>query len=581
MLNSTIADSFDLIADLLDFQNANPFRIRAYRNGARTIRDYPESLAPLAAEGKERLMKIQGIGADLAAKIVTLVETGELPMLNELKAQIPPSLPALLRIPGVGPKKAAQVFKELGIATLDELKAACVEGKVQKLKGFGVKTESLILQGIGVAAQANERLYWSAADRLAQDLRQFMAPCKSIQEMEFAGSYRRGKETVGDLDLLVVSANVNEVMDRFAEFPARETIIARGDTKMSLRTGSGLQIDLRVVPQESFGAALQYFTGSKEHNVILRGRAKAQGLKINEYGVYRLEGEKGERETYIAGATEEDVYATLGLPVFPPEIREARQEFDWATAGKLPRLIEEKDLVGDLHMHTHATDGTASIEEMAAAARDRGLFYIAITDHSKRVSMASGLDEDRLLLQWEEIDKINKKHGKKGFIILKGIECDILEAGGMDLRDDVLAQADWVVASIHYGQKQPREQITARIVGALQNPHVDCIAHPTGRLLNRREPYEVDLEAVFTAAKKHGKFLELNANPARLDLNDIHLAVARDRGIPIVINSDAHSTDGLDVLRYGILQARRGGLTKEHVANTRSWKEVRAMLGMK
>ena len=375
--------------------------------------------------------------------------------------------------------------------------------------------------------------------------------------------------------MLIVSANVQEVMDRFAEFPPRETIIVRGETKMSLRTGSGLQIDLRVVPKESFGAALQYFTGSKEHNVILRGRAKAQGLKINEYGVYKLDGEK---ETYIAGATEKDVYATLDLPVFPPEIREARQEFDWATIGKLPRLIEEKDLVGDLHMHTHATDGTASIEEMAAAARDRGLAYIAITDHSKRVSMASGLDEARLLLQWEEIDKINKKLGKKGPLILKGIECDILESGGMDLADECLAQADWVVASIHYGQKQPREQITARIVGALSNPHVDCIAHPTGRLLNRREPYEVDLEAVFTAAKKHGKFLELNANPARLDLNDIQLATAASRGIPIVINSDAHSTDGLDVLRYGTLQARRGGLTKEHVANTRPWKEVKKML---
>ncbi|HEX5035413.1 MAG TPA: nucleotidyltransferase domain-containing protein, partial [bacterium] len=336
MLNSTIADNFDLIADLLDFQEANPFRVRAYRNGARAIRDYPESLAALAAEGKDNLTKIQGIGADLAAKIVTLVETGELPMLTELKSQIPSSLPALLRIPGVGPKKAAQVFKQLGIATLDELKQACVEGKVQKLKGFGVKTESLILQGIGVASQANERLYWSSADRMAQDLRQFMAPCKSIEQMEFAGSYRRGKETVGDLDLLVVSTNVKEVMDRFGEFPPRETIIARGDTKMSLRTGSGLQIDLRVVPAESFGAALQYFTGSKEHNVILRGMAKAKGLKINEYAVYRVEDGK---ETPIAGKTEKEVYDTLGLPVFPPEIREARQEFDWAKSGKLPRLI--------------------------------------------------------------------------------------------------------------------------------------------------------------------------------------------------------------------------------------------------
>src|SRR4029079_5521268 len=304
MLNSTIADNFDLIADLLDFHSANPFRVRAYRNSARTIRDYPESLSTLAAEGKEELMKIDGIGADLAAKIVTLVETGELPFLNELKAQIPPSLPALLRIPGVGPKKAALLFKELGIKSLDELKAACAEGQVQKLKGFGVKTEQLIMQGIGVAARAHESRYGSTAYQIAQELRQHMSSCKKVEKLEFGGSYRRGKETIGDLDMLVVSEDVKAVRDRVAEFPGRAETIARGETKMSIRTDAGFQIDLRVVPKESFGAALQYFTGSKEHNIILRGMAKAKGLKINEYGVYKIDGNK---ETYIAGKSEADV----------------------------------------------------------------------------------------------------------------------------------------------------------------------------------------------------------------------------------------------------------------------------------
>jgi DNA polymerase (family 10) len=356
-------------------------------------------------------------------------------------------------------------------------------------------------------------------------------------------------------------------------------VLARGDTKMSVRTASGLQIDLRVVPPESFGAALQYFTGSKEHNVILRGRAKDQGLKINEWGVFRIPaGKSGDKETRSAGATEQEIYDTLDLPVFPPELREGRREFDWAQAGKLPELITQGEIRGDLHMHTTASDGSASIEEMVAAARDRGLAYIAITDHSQRVSMARGLNPQRLLAQWAEIDTIRKKL-PKGFTLLKGIECDILEKGGMDLPDDVLAQGDWIIASVHYGQKQSRQQITDRILGAIENPHVCIIAHPTGRLINRREPYEVDLDAVMIAAKQHGKLLELNANPQRLDLNDVYCAAARQHGIPIVINTDAHSPDGLEVLRYGILQARRGGLTKADVANTRPWPQLKKLVG--
>lgn len=577
MTNAQIADAFDLIADLLEFQAANPFRVRAYRNSARTIRDYSEPLAAIAAADKSKLTEIEGIGDDLALKIVTLVETGDLPFLNDLRSQVPQSVLALLRIPGVGPKKAAALHKQLGISTLDQLKAACEEHKVRDLKGFGEKTEQLILAGMTLAETAGLRLLWAEADTLAQSLREHFRDCPGRQQMEFGGSYRRGKETVGDLDILIVAADPTAAMDRLASFDQTKDVIARGETKMSIRTHAGFQIDLRVVPEESFGAALQYFTGSKEHNVVVRGMAKAKGLKINEWGVFKV---KGDKETYVAGKSEADVYATLDLPVFPPEIRENRREFDWAEKGELPELITVDDIRGDLHMHTHATDGTASIEEMAAAARARGLSYIAITDHSQRVSMANGLTPARCLEQWKEIDRINKDQ-PKGFVILKGIECDILEKGGMDLPDDVLAEADWVIASVHYGQKQPRAQITERILGAIANPYVSMVAHPTGRLLNRRDPYEVNLDAVYAAAKEHGKLLELNSNPMRLDLNDVQLAAARQHGISIVINTDAHGTDGLSVLRYGILQARRAGLTKADVANTKTWPQLKKLIGKK
>lgn len=575
MTNAHIADAFDLIGDILDFQGANPFRVRAYRNSSRTIRDYPEPLSAIVAANKSKLTDIDGIGDDLAAKIVTLVTTGSIPQLEELKAQVPDSVLALLRIPGVGPKKAAALHKELGVKTLAELKAACEAGQVAKLKGFGEKTQQVILQGIGFAETTTQRMLWEEADQIVSELREHFRGCKAIEQLEFAGSYRRGKETVGDLDILAVAKEPESAMDCLATFPDLAQTIARGDTKMSIRTHGGVQIDLRVVPAESFGAALQYFTGSKEHNVILRGRAKDAGLKINEYGVFRV---KGEKETRVAGTTEKEVYDTLGLPVFPPEIREGRREFDWADAGELPELITEEDIRGDLHMHTTASDGAASIEEMIAAARDRGLSYIAITDHSQRVSMARGLNPERVLAQWAEIDKIRETL-PKGFTLLKGIECDILEKGGMDLPDDVLAQADWVIGSVHYGQKQPRQQITDRILGALENPHVAIIAHPTGRLINRREPYEVDLEAVMAAAKKHGKLLELNSNPQRLDLNEVYCAAAKQHGIPIVINTDAHAPDQLALLRCGILQARRAGLTKADVANTRTWPQMKRLIG--
>ncbi len=574
MTNSQIADVFEEIADLLEFQGANPFRVRAYRNAARTIRDLTEPVTAIIADPTRQLTDIEGIGDDLAQKITTLTETGELSQHKDLLQQTPHSVLALMRIPGLGPKKAAALHKELGVKTLEDVKAAAEAGKVRELKGFGAKTEKLILEGLAVAAAAEERVYWYKADNIAQSLMEHLRASPSVEQVEAAGSYRRGKETVGDLDLLVVSSNPDEVMDRFAEFATVGKILARGDTKMSVRVGTGFQIDLRVVPAESWGAALQYFTGSKAHNIKLRGLAKDRGLKINEYGVFRVHGEK---EIWVAGRTEEEVYTALGLPWFPPEIREGRKEFEWAEQGELPELIELEDIRGDLHMHTTASDGKASLEEMAQAAIDRGLKYIAITDHSKRVSMARGLDEKRLLAQWKEVDALNEKLGKK-LVVLKGVECDILEKGGMDIADDVLAQADWVIASVHYGQKQSREQITDRILGAIENPHVDIVAHPTGRLINHRESYAVDLDAVFKAARKHQKLLELNASPERLDLDDVHCAAAKEHGVPIVISTDAHSVDGLRAMRYGVLQARRAGLTKHDVANTRTWAQFKKLL---
>jgi DNA polymerase (family 10) len=582
MSNAELSAIFDQVADLLEFQGANSFRVRAYRNAANAIRALPEQAASIAADPDRKLTDIAGIGKDLANAIMALLATRRLPLLEELQAQIPHSALEMLRIPGLGPKKAAALFNELKITTLDQLRAACEAGEVRKLKGFGVKTEETILAGLPFAtSQELIRMYWSEAHVIAQQLREHLLACRSVKQLEIAGSYRRGKETVGDLDILVESDNPAEVTSRFAEVASIEQVLGRGDTKMSIRLAGGLQVDLRIVPAESFGAALQYFTGSKEHNVVLRGLAKDRGLKINEYGVFRLNNidEEASGPTageYLAGRTEAEVYAALDLPLFPPELRENRWEFEWARQGKLPRLIELDDMVGDLHMHTDATDGKNTLEEMVAAAQARGLQYIAITDHSKRVSMANGLNADRLRAQWREIDRLNGK--LKGIRVLKGVEVDILEQGGLDLPDEVLAEADWVMASIHYGQNQPAEQITRRMLDAIENPHVTAISHPTGRMINKRKPYDVNLEVVFDAAVKHGKFMELNANPRRLDLNDVHCAAAKRHGIPIVISTDAHSIGNLELMRYGILQARRAGLTREDVVNTRSWPDVRKLL---
>ncbi len=560
------------MADLLELSGENAFRIRAYRNGAKAIRDLSESVSELIHAGTD-LTTIDGIGSTLAEKTAVLVRTRSLPQLEKLRKEVPPTLREIMQVPGVGAKKAMKMFQELQVSDLASLRAACEAGLVASLKGFGLKTQQSILQNMQIAEKAAQRLTIDQADYLVERLQAHMKKCKAVQRLDFAGSYRRGKETIGDLDILVISDDNASVMDHFATFSSIQETIARGDTKMSVRVTDSFQVDLRVVAEKSWGAALQYFTGSKEHNVRLRGIAKSKGMKINEYGVF----DANDESKVLAGADEETIYALVGMPWVPPELREDRGEFEPAIQSRFGLLILLSDIRGDLHMHTVATDGENTIEEMAAAAKARGLEYVAITDHSKRVSMARGLDETRLLKQWEEIDAINKKSDGR-FLILKGVECDILEDGRMDIADECLAKADWVTASIHYGQRQPREQITQRILGALENPFVHAISHPTGRLISRREAYDVDLTAVIDVARKQGKILELNANPSRLDLNDINTAAAIASGVTIVINTDAHSISNLDLMQFGITQARRAGVVPENVLNTLTLNELKVRL---
>lgn len=568
MKNEFIAVQFELLADLLEIQGANPFRIRAYRNAARTISSTAESLSDLVANGTD-LTQFSGIGKDLAKQIHEIITKGEHSALNELRKQIPGGVLDMLRIPGVGPKKVSVFFNELGLKSLADLKAACEAGRLSMLKGFGKKTEESILANIDQAAEFSLRVSIADARAAAEIIVEDLQQLPEVEQAAVAGSCRRRRETCGDLDILATCSDSGPPMDLLASHPLVEAVLQRGETKQRVRLKTGIELDLRVVPEASYGAAMQYFTGSKEHNVVVRQRAKDLGLKVNEYGVFR-----GEEQ--IAGRTEADVYASVGLPWFPPELRENRHEFEWAAAGTLPTLVTVEDIRGDLHMHTTASDGAASIEEMALAAKARGMKYIAITDHSKRVSMANGLDSTRLRAQWKEIRAVRERI--TGIEILCGIECDILEDATMDLPDDVLAEADWVIAVLHYGLKQPGEQIMKRLMTAVKNPHVDIIGHCTGRMIGRREGADVNFSELLKAAADHQVMMEINAHPSRLDLDDIHAAAAKDMGIPIVISTDSHSVNGFEVLQYGVDQARRAGLTKQDVANTKSLADFRKML---
>jgi DNA polymerase (family 10) len=522
MENPEVAQVFEEIADLLEIQGQNPFRIRAYRNAARTLLDLGTPAAVLAAESNGGLQKLGGIGEDLADKIKTILATGDLPLLQELRRKVPRGLRELLSVPGLGPKRALVLYKKLHISDLGALQDAAQRRRIRCLKGFGEKTEAHILESLQRLGETSRRFYLSEAKFYAEALVRHLKGAAGVHAIEAAGSYRRRKETVGDLDLLVACKSPGRVMNRLAQYDSVGEVQARGETKMTVRLKNGMQVDLRVVPQKSYGAALQYFTGSKAHNILLRRRAQDQGLKVNEYGLFR-----GRKR--VAGSSEEEVYEALGLCWIPPELREARNEIELAERRRLPRLLEMDDIRGDLHMHTTATDGRASLEEMVQAAGGHAYEYIAITDHSRRVTMAKGLDRARLRKHWKAINALADR--TRGLTLLKGVELDILENGALDLPDDVLAQADWVVASIHYGQNQSREKLTRRLVNAIRNPHVHAIGHPTGRLIGKRPSYPLDMGVVLKAAADYGCMMEINAQPSRLDLDDVTLVAAKEQGV--------------------------------------------------
>lgn len=566
MENPEVAQIFDEVADLLELQGQNPFRIRAYRNAARVVRDLPEPVAGIVRQSPDKLTEFAGIGDDLAGKIATIVETGDLPLRQELCKEVPAGLRELMGVPGCGPKRVQLLHKQLAIESVADLLKAVQRHAVRELKGFGAKTEEKILKALEQLPQTSRRFYLADAKPYADALVDHLTQVPGVRQITVAGSFRRRKETVGDLDVLVTCREAKEVMDRLLNFDGVAETIAHGRTTSAVRLRCGLQVDLRAVPDESYGAALQYFTGSKQHSILVRRLAQERGLKLNEYGVFR-----GKRR--LAGRTEEEVYSTVGLPWIPPELREGRNEIELAREGRLPKLIELDDIQGDLHMHTTATDGRSSISQMIQAAKQHGHKYIAITDHSKRVTMAKGLDARRLRKHWRDIDRAAAE--VKGITVLKGVEMDILEDGKLDLPDDILQEADWVLASIHYGQNQSEKQITRRIVNAIQCPHVDAIAHPTGRLIGKRKAYELNLAEVLKAAADYGCLLELNCQPSRLDLDEIALAATKERGVGIALGTDAHSTEELRFMEFGVYQARRAGLEAKDIANARSLAQFR------
>lgn len=566
--NTDLAAAFDELADLLEIKGENPFRIRAYRNAARAVGNLGEELQAKVEKGED-LTQIPGIGKDLAAKIGQMVITGRIAYLEELRQEMPAGLMDMLRLPGLGPKRVKILYDDLKVQSLDQLAAAAKAGKIQELKGFGEKIVAGILKAIETRQVEGRRFRRASVAALAEAMLARLRAVPGVVQAELAGSYRRARETVGDLDILVEAAEAGPVMDCFTTNEDVQQVLAKGDTKSSVLLKAGIQVDLRVVPGESFGAALQYFTGSKEHNIAVRKVAQAQGLKVNEYAVT-----KG--ETPVAGRTEHEVYAALGLAWMPPELRENRGEMERATAHEVPRLIERGDIRGDLHNHSTWSDGAHSIAEMAAAAQALGYDYLALCDHSKRLTVANGLDEKRLARQIEEIDRLNA--GFKKFRLLKGSEVDILEDGSLDLPDEILKELDVVVVSVHSKFNLPREQQTERVMRALDHPYTSILAHPTGRLILEREPYEIDIPRIIEHAHQRGCFLELNANPMRLDLNDVYCQMAKAAGVLISIDVDAHRAADLDHMTFGIGQARRGWLEKQDVLNTRPLKELLKLL---
>jgi DNA polymerase (family X) len=572
MVNQEVAAILNEIADLLELTGGDAFRVNSYRRASRSIEELGEDIADLANRG--RLQEIPGIGKGTAERILEYLKTGRMTVHQELLASIPKGLPDLLDVPGLGPKKIQALHRELGIGCIADLQTAIAEGKVEALAGFGKKSVEKIAEGLQFLEKSAGRTPLGAALPIAESLRETVIGFAGVSRVEIAGSTRRGCETVGDLDLLCIAEDGKAVVDSFTQLPEATSVRAAGQTKGSILVASPIrgeiQVDLRVVPEESFGAALQYFTGSKEHNVRLRELAVKKGWKLNEYGLF--DGDK-----LLAGKDEEEIYRKLGLRFVPPELRENRGEVE--CMGDVPALVTLADVKGDLHVHSTASDGRSTIEEMAEAAKALGYEYLAIADHSRSSVIANGLSEERLLKHIDEIRAAGKE--VKGITLLAGIEVDILANGKLDYPDEVLAQLDWVVASIHSAQQQDRESLTRRSVAAMENPYVCALGHPSGRLLGRRDAMNLDWEALFAAGARTGTALEISASWQRLDLKDVHIRQAAEAGCRFVINTDAHSAEQLEQMELGVRTARRGWATADRIVNTMSPADLKKWVAAK
>lgn len=568
--NGQIADILDTTGDLLELKgDENPFRVRAYRNAARSVRGLSKSLAEMVDAG-QNLADLPDIGSSIAAKIAEIVETGTTDQLEDLRKTVPESLTKTLNVPGVGPKKAARLHEELSIDSIEDLQEAAENHKIRQLEGFGRKTEEKIEQGIGDVGRTLERKPWDNAREILEDIGSYLDSLEEVDRWEAAGSFRRGCDTVGDLDILIEAGQRENAARKLVEYEGVSTVVARGEEKVSIRLNDGFRIDFRFFDKENFGSALLYFTGSKEHGVALRRRAIKKDWKLNEYGL-----SSGDKR--LAGRTEESVYTRLGLAWIPPELREHRGEIEAAEARQLPELIQIEDIRGDLQCHTTATDGRNSIREMALAAIDMGWKYLAITDHSKRVTMAEGLDDESAIEHAERIREVDD--GLEDFWLLAGIEVDILRDGTLDLKEETLTQLEWVVGSIHYDREMEREEMTQRILTAIETDLLDCLGHPLGRIIGRRGPIEVDMDRIVEACVEHSVRLEINAQPERLDLPDVHVREAHTAGARFTLGTDAHTAGNLAIMPSAVRVARRGWLGASDVLNTKTAAQLRDELG--